>query len=192
MESGKLMGLILELPGFYTYPWQNRLAEAQALVAYAGYRIASEIAVGDNDLELQIELPPGVDELKARMKLLEVLNQSSCTLFLRSKVGGVILPPAPPEKPWYETAAVGTRLKVVRAEGLEVFTDSGLSAVWNRGRLPIGNTSMTVAALYDAGRDRIPPIGVLCVLKSAPPSFPNGLWVIAIGNDGQANVEIVT
>jgi len=185
------MGLILELPGFYTYPWQNRLAEAQALVAYAGYRIASEIAVGDNDLELQIELPPGVDELKARMKLLEVLNQSSCTLFLRSKVGGVILPPAPPEKPWYETAAVGARLKVIRADGLDVYINSALSAVWDRGRLAAGNTSMIIAAAYDVALDKTPPAGVLCVLKPAPGAFPKGLWIVGLGNDGRPNVEIV-
>ena len=184
------MGLILELPGFYTYPWQNRLAEAQALVAYAGYRIASEIAVGDNDLELQIELPPGVDELKARMKLLEVLNQSSCTLFLRSKVGGVILPPAPIEKPWYETIAVGARLKIIRAEGLDVYTDSTLSATWSRGRLAVGNISMTIAAAYDAALDKTPPAGVLCVLRPTS-AFLGGLWIAGVGNDGQANVEIV-
>jgi len=99
------------------------------------------------------------------------------------------VPPAPPEKPWYETVSVGTRLRVVRAEGLDVYTTPALSAVWDRGRLAVGNTSMTVAALYDAALDRTPPIGVLCVLNPKPPSFPSGLWVIAIGNDGEPNVE---
>jgi len=93
------MGLILEFAGFYTYPWQNRLAEAQACIAYVGYRISSEIAIGDNDIAFEIELPPGIDELKARQKFLEVLNQSGFTLFLRTPVGGVILPPTPPIPP---------------------------------------------------------------------------------------------
>ena len=100
-------------------------------------------------------------------------------------------PPAPPEKPWYETVAVGARLKIIRAEGLNVYTDSTLSATWSRGRLAVGNTSMTIAAAYDAALDKTPPAGVLCVLRPTF-VFMDGLWIVSIGNDGQPNVEIVT
>ena len=102
-------------------------------------------------------------------------------------------PPGPiptPENPWYETIAVGAQLKVIRVGGLDVYTDSNLSAIWLRGALPAGDTSMDVAAPYDAAQDRQPPVGVLCVIKPGG-SWPKGLWIRAVGTDGKPNVEIV-
>ena len=49
---------------------------------------------------------------------------------------------------------------------------------------------MTIAAAYDAALDKTPPAGVLCVLRPTS-AFLGGLWIAGVGNDGQANVEIV-
>ena len=142
------MGLILEFAGFYTYPWQNRLAEAQACVAYAGYQIASEISVGDNDISFEVELPPGVDELKARQKFLEVLNQSGFTLFLHKRVGGVILPPAPPIPPPKHFLSGMTNQSVIN-----LFAGAFGSALVNNQ--PAFVDALTRAQLIDIARNRL-------------------------------------
>ena len=100
--------------GFYVYPWQNKLDEAQKFVEWCGYQMGANIAAGDNDLRLDVILPPGVSELLAREKFLEV-NLSPCTLYLQTPAGDVVTPPAPIEKPWYATVTFGARLKIIRA-----------------------------------------------------------------------------
>jgi len=100
--------------------------------------------------------------------------------------------PEPTEKPWYATLGIGARLRVVRESGLDVYITSKLDALWSRGRLPAGNTSMIVALPYDPEKDLTPPVGVLCVVKPGiSSSFPNGLWIVGMGNDGRPNVEVV-
>ena len=97
-------------------------------------------------------------------------------------------PPPLPVPPFYTRLLVGTRLRVIRPEGLMVYLESGLTQRWDRGLLPKGDMSMVVALPYDPALDPR-PTGVLCVLKPMPPRFPTGLWIAAMGDDGLPNVE---
>lgn len=93
------------------------------------------------------------------------------------------------QPPFYTRLAVGTRLRVVRPEGLMVYLDSGLAQKWSRGLLKNGDISMVVALPYNPALD-LQRVGVLCVLKPGlSTSFPDGLWIAAVGGDGLPNVE---
>jgi len=101
-------------------------------------------------------------------------------------------PPPPPIPPFYTRILVGTHLRVIRQTGLMVYINPELTQQWDRGIVEQGNISMVLALLYDSSRDTTPPVGVLCVLKPGiSPSFPNGLWISAMGGDGLPNVEAV-
>ena len=101
-------------------------------------------------------------------------------------------PPPPPIPPFYTRLSIGTHLRVIRPTGVMVYLNSALTQPWSRGVMAQGNTTMTVALLYDPEKDLKPPVGVLCVVKPGiSSSFPNGLWIAAVGSDGLPNVESV-
>ena len=101
-------------------------------------------------------------------------------------------PPPPPVPPFYTRILVGTPLRVIRQTGVMVYLNSGLTQPWSRGAVTQGSTSMILALVYDPAKDLTPPVGVLCVLKPGiSSSFPNGLWIAAVGSDGLPNVEAV-
>ena len=101
-------------------------------------------------------------------------------------------PPPPPIPPFYTRLSIGTHLRVIRPTGVMVYLNSALTQTWSRGVMEQGNTTMTVTLLYDPEKDLKPPVGVLCVVKPGiSSSFPNGLWIAAIGPDGLPNVEAV-
>jgi len=134
----------------------------------------------------------------AKAKGWNVEGQDNIARIVVSVTGPPVITIEPPHEPpivtppaWYTTLAVGTHLKVLRPLGLMVYLDSGLINAWKRGRLPIGDTGMRLAQLYDPAKDSTPPMGVLCVLLPSPPDFPAGLWIAAMGNDGQPNVAAV-
>ena len=101
-------------------------------------------------------------------------------------------PPPPPVPPFYTRLLVGTPLRVIRPAGVMVYLNSGLTQLWSRGMVAQGSTSMVLALVYDPAKDLTPPVGVLCVLKPGiSTSFPDGLWISAMGSDGLPNVEAV-
>ena len=100
--------------------------------------------------------------------------------------------PPPPIPPFYTRLLVGVHLRVIRPAGVMVYLNSALTQPWSRGVMAQGDTSMTLGLLYDPAKDLKPPVGVLCVVKpGVSSSFPNGLWIAAIGTDGLPNVESV-
>ena len=176
------------------YDWQNSLDVLVKYLNACGVESDGEIRITpEGDFSVWLKIPNDMTPAEAVSwlfgKVTEHLDTRPFSVRFSTAMT-LTAPPAPPEKPWYETGAVGARLKIIRAEGLNVYTDSTLSTTWSRGRLAVGNTSMTIAAAYDAALDKTPPAGVLCVLKPTS-AFPNGLWIIGVGNDGQANVAIV-
>lgn len=104
----------------------------------------------------------------------------------------IITTPPPQVPPFYTRLVVGVALRVIRPTGLMVYLNPELTQTWSRGTIGFGNTSMKLALLYDSKKDLTPTVGVLCVLKPGiSSSFPNGLWIAAIGNDGLPNIEPV-
>lgn len=106
---------------FYHYQWQNVLEQALAWAKYSGFEVASHTFVGRDSIQVRLRLPPGIDRLAVRQKLVDAMNPDGTSLYFLTEMDE----PSPVEHPWWESLpgpdAQGNKVRIYAAEPAQVY-----------------------------------------------------------------------